>query len=118
MREIKFKAYIKNENLMVYIEMFEINSFFGWNDKKTIIMQYTGLKDKNGVEIYEGDIMQSDNGYFIGVVEFNKGVFILSQGKDALGRNKFDVLNTILDFEIIGNIYENSNLLGDNIEQN
>ena len=73
MREIKFRAWVKDEKKM--LKNFSIFSFdrFGirtvsepckmWgmkehNQNNIIIMQYIGLKDKNGKEIYEGDILQ------------------------------------------------------------
>ena len=123
MREIKFK-YGYSDGINTFEKAFTLeeieqglqfeeisDSPLLKNYKIVYKRQYTGLKDKNGVEIYEGDLMESPKVFFIGVVEFNWGVFILSQGQDLLGRDKFDVLNTVLDFEVIGNIYDNPDLL-------
>ena len=79
-----------------------------------IYLQYTGLKDKNGKEIYEGDVVRiwadpkDYNGYkghnYIGVVEWDEFIlgFILSDGH---GLKDFEFI------EIVGNIYENPELL-------
>jgi uncharacterized phage protein (TIGR01671 family) len=85
------------------------------------IMQYTGLKDKNGVEIYEGDIVRAkhdDGRYDVGSIVYgNKGAFCLYLPNVATGV-KTPLLNYIhgmmvqeYDFEVIGNIYENPELL-------
>ena len=86
-------------------------------EKDAVLMQFTGLKDKNGKEIYEGDVMQDKNVLMKGVDEFGEMVFkdgkfqlkIHMVGKD--GYNYFDLINCWDDFEIIGNIYENPELL-------
>ena len=70
------------------------------------IMQYTGLKDKNGKEIYEGDIVT--RGEIMCYVKFDdKGRFIVFNNKIEEGW----WLDT--DWEVIGNIYENLDLLED-----
>ena len=71
-----------------------------------ILLQYTGLKDKNGVEIYEGDVVAC--GYWqddYKKVEKNVVVFEDGHFQNA---NTFDALTEI---EIIGNIYENKELI-------
>lgn len=82
------------------------------------LMQFTGLLDKNGKEIYEGDIVQDKEASMKGVDEFGEIVFI--DGKfqlkspcfpASLGFNYFDLVNCIDHFEVIGNIYESPELI-------
>lgn len=75
-------------------------------------MQYTGLKDKNGKEIYEGDIVDDFNHLAIrksncfGVVEW-----IISRYCVAYNTHSNDVINAERTITVIGNIYENPELL-------
>lgn len=128
MREVKFRAWDTYDNRMKH--KFTIGSVTnsdnnlwtcptlwledtGWvNCDTLVLMQYTGLKDKNGVEIYEGDIVNvhSYTVTGLGKVGFNKGSFVF---------NKFEyptrqVLHSFSEIEVIGNIYENPELLENN----
>jgi hypothetical protein len=82
-------------------------------DENIIIMQLTGFKDKNGKEIFEGDILGTKNGLLNGVVEYRTD---LGMWTNSLIRyNNFERLCNIAgDREIIGNIYENPEILEDN----
>lgn len=83
-------------------------SYYDFDD--IILMQSTGLFDKNGQEIFEGDILSSKDGFLNGVVEYR---YDLGMWTNSLIRyNNFERLcNVARDREIIGNIYENSELI-------
>ena len=85
---------------------------FGANEKidEIELMQSTGFKDKNGKEIFEGDILTSQNYPVKGVVEFRTDLGLWVHY--LKGYNYFeDVGNVVGSKEIIGNIYENKELL-------
>jgi uncharacterized phage protein (TIGR01671 family) len=73
------------------------------NPDKFILMQYTGLKDKNGKDIYEGDICKNDGG-MIGEIVFNEFAWMF-RWKSG---NYYPFGQWC---EVIGNIYENPELL-------
>ena len=74
------------------------------------LMQYTGLKDKNGVEIYEGDILHIESGNTYGDtdVRFEEGSFCLKTVTDYTFW--FHYFEEDAMIEVIGNIYENPEL--------
>lgn len=83
-----------------YDELFDIPLI------ETALMQSTGLKDENGVEIFEGDIGWDDHQEVHGQVIFENGAFKYEW--ENISEDLFEVTD---DIEIVGNIYENSQLL-------
>lgn len=87
------------------------------DDDNYVVQQCTGLKDKNGKLIYEGDIIQIPDDYdTYGMfacekreIYFNEGGFRLKPKWDKNSRGNW--LEDTKDFEVIGNIYENPKLL-------
>lgn len=83
--------------------------------KNYVLMQSTGLRDKNGKEIFEGDILKVTNlSSWLEVVSFNnnKAMFVSKEVKREVEETPlYDLFNTdIFEVEIIGNIYTNPEL--------
>lgn len=74
------------------------------------LMQSTGLKDKNGEEIFEGDILGTKDGLRNGIVKYNRDLGMWANS--LLRYQNFERLCVVhRDREIIGNVYENPELL-------
>lgn len=115
-RILKFRAW-DFENKTMYDHHITEISLSKWladeNFNFILLMQYTGLKDKNGKEIYEGDVCEQVGGLFH--VIWWKAGFSLEPVKDKTGfgyAHHFKLgSETMKKTEIIGNIYENKELL-------
>lgn len=121
MREIKFRAWdgerLKPVTLWGFHEGFIMTSKGSADEKEFRVMQYTGLKDKNGEEIYEGDILECHH-KTKGNVFFHDGSYGLSSDQcefDLDDIQSYDSLNQYLiednNLIVIGNIHENPELL-------
>ena len=120
MREIKFRAWDKeNEKMMKVSSLHLENKEISVKENGTFrlfrmqdLMQFTGVKDKNGKEIYENDLI-SCNKYKNIVVFFENGCFKVKYSKNDT-TNVTCTLDTFLEkykCKISGNVYENKNLL-------
>lgn len=132
MRDIKFRAWNKNEKRMEDINFIRwvkygymsVNSIYYKNGKRidngsaydakepsTIeVMQYINRKDKNGTEIYEGDILKSPDNELIEITyNSDTGGFLMEyiESNDFYNLEEF----TEAECEIIGNIYKNPKLI-------
>lgn len=126
----KFRAWLKEEYRMT-----DVNEITFFNDEVQMIsgvedfyaydefelMQSTGLFDKNGEKIFEGDVVKcytvTENGEheYVGVVCFKDFAFVIVDEKDTydpLWNYKSGFVGIETEIEIIGNIYQNPGLLG------
>lgn len=122
MRDIKFRAWHKDNNSMVYFDNKKASKdmYIAMNlcalmngDFGDMLMQYTGLKDKNGVEIYEGDIIHNSNftddcNHMVDMIE-DIGQWFMIDTKGGYAEPLCDWSDSSV---VIGNIHQNPELLG------
>lgn len=116
-KEMKFRAWDTVRKVMFLVQeatfvggrIIGVRSC-GTYDNACILMQYTGLKDKNGKEIYEGDVMfnSSDRYNYEVIWDGKNGAWSLGFNGNGLGRYQLDLF-----WEIVGNRYENPELLNE-----
>lgn len=116
MKELKFRAWDIDCHRFEYFEIGENNDCYGMfrvaaNKFGSVIEQYTGLKDENGREIYEGDIVTLNGEWEeiehgdCSIVTFENGCFRVGNGYEN------EAGSYLSDWRIIGNIHENPELL-------
>ena len=117
----KFRAWLKNDKEMIDVD--EIHWFNGELDiigdyitfvrkaDEIELMQSTGLKDKNGKEIFEGDILKSNK--YITSVFYENGAYCVKFRRTPNTTVTMNVISFIKKYKtrIVGNIYENPELL-------
>lgn len=114
-REIKFKAFEKNLKEIIPVDSIDfrqqmINTDGAWRTFDEVeLIEYSGVNDIQGIEIYEKDILKCPSN-FSWLVEFDeRGCFIAHDPNEKL----YCVLLDDYDFEIIGNAFKNPELLQD-----
>lgn len=125
MREVKFRLWDEHMKIMEYspnIDCLCGPDVVGRADlneglSEETFMQFTGLKDKNGKEVYEGDIVLATETVaewmeqpspHKGTVEFENGSFVLkTKGRPLMSLG----VKPVIGLEVIGNIYENKDLI-------
>lgn len=113
MKEIKFRAKrTDDDSEMIFFDLTEGSLNVPFIVENYAIMQYTGLKDKNGVEIYEGDIV-NHHGFILKIVFYESGFTVQNTDSPNAMPASLSYLPAFaaVELQVIGNIYENPDLL-------
>lgn len=107
-RELKFRVYSFLDKSFHYFDITDYPAGIAGGVSEP--QQYTGLKDKNGVEIYEGDLIEYefDNKPFISVIKWEHFGWVMS---DTNGEGGSIPLFYIETLRVIGNVFENNDLI-------
>ena len=104
----------KEQHVIADFGMYNESEYNGTEIIDYTLMQSTGLFDKNGVEVFEGDVVEIIYGYepFIGVVVYDLGEtdFKATNGNEEYGNN-FQYLTVGESIEVIGNVHQHPDLL-------
>ena len=109
-REIKFRAFGEKSKKFHYFNLMDNqNEWIIPNEEIESYQQFTGLKDSNGVEIYEGDIVKIGLVWIRRIDWIGAGFWAVDVG--GPGKDIELTINSVKEFEVIGNVMENSELL-------
>nr|WP_298927364.1 YopX family protein [uncultured Erythrobacter sp.] len=117
-REIKFRVWDKASNQMLDNDCLLHGDYGEWprivfalngEDADYTLMQFTGLTDKNGTEIYEGDVVELHGQLFAAV--YDAPQFWLSKDGSPDGLEDTFYSDSGMLYEVVGNVYENPELL-------
>ena len=133
-REIKFRAWYKEKKRIgkvlgidilhkeIYFSNEDVDCYGHTEFKDIELMQYTGMKDVTEKEIYEGDDRLEDLKRFVGIIKYENGIFKIVRTEKSLIESKYFemeqkkvseifIYSKLYDLEVIGNIFENKELL-------
>lgn len=128
MREIKFRAwdekrkhYLGNWEYVINPDNGEVNELVSYNpecekfrlNQEAVLEQFTGLQDKNGKEIYEGDVVAlTDSSYMDENIQYER---VYYNEKSEWVAGKVYLSKVYFNVEVVGNIHENMELLDEKV---
>ncbi len=114
-RIIKFRVWLKDINRFMYpiswADLAQMVTNNEENPSNLVFQQFTGLTDKNGKEIYEGDILSTLAGMQIGEIKFFNAEFCCHLGGASAYNSLSYCLREYYCVNVIGNIFENPSLI-------
>lgn len=115
MRDLKFRYYShKSKEMRSWddLQKLHVHTVFKMMQTECKLMQFTGLKDKNGVEIYDGDVLNKNSHNWVVVDCFESGSVKMNRvgGKGASSNPRLTRWQAETSV-VVGNIYENPELL-------